>query len=90
MDINILKNYYIYLEYPINTLENDAALNIHWAVKKLFIDRVFNRQDVNILEYFIQGYSQREISNLINIDRRFITKRLKYILNMLSKELDKE
>lgn len=89
MDTNILKNYYIYLEYPINSLENDMALTIHWAVKKLFIDRVFSKQDVDILDYFVQGYSQREIANLLNIDRRYIAKRLKYILNSLSQELDK-
>ena len=90
LDSNTLKNYYIYLEYPLESEENDIALTIHLNVKRLFIDGLFTKQDVDILDYYIQGFSQREISNFINVDRRYLTVRIKYILNTLLKELNRE
>ena len=56
---------------------------------KLFMDGRYTKEDILILENYLMGYSQREISNLMNLDRRYIAKRLKYILYTLSAELDK-
>jgi len=89
MNTEVLKNFFIYAEYPPNSLENDAYLNMYWAIKKLFMDGRYNREDITVLENYLYGYSQREISNLMTLDRRYVAKRLKYILHTLSLELDK-
>jgi hypothetical protein len=89
MNTEVLRNFFVYAEYPMESLEHETYLNIYWAIKKLFMDGRYSREDILILENYLMGYSQRELSNILNLDRRYITKRLKYILYTLSSELEK-
>lgn len=90
MNTDVLKNFFIYAEFPMESPEHEAYLNIYWAIKKLFMDGRYSKEDILILENYLMGYSQRELSNLMSLDRRYIAKRLKYILHTLSTELDKD
>lgn len=89
MTSDTIKNFFMYAEYPMDSPEHETYLNIYWAIKKLFVDGKYSVEDIKILENYLYGYSRREISNIMNLDRRYVSNKLKYILYTLSTELEK-
>lgn len=75
--INVLRNYYVYKEYPLGTEEYEATLNLSVVLKNLLERGVLSNQDLVILSYFVQGFSLRKISEMLDLDRKTVTKNFK-------------
>ena len=90
MTTEALLHFYEYAEYPIESQEYETYLTIYFAIKKLLEDEILISKDLFLLDNYLQGYSYREIANIMNLDRRYVSKRMQYILTELSKELDEQ
>lgn len=75
--IEILKNYFIYKECSIETEEYEAALSLELVIQGLVERGIFSPQDISILNYFLQGFSLRKIAEMLNLDRKTVTKAFK-------------
>lgn len=75
--VDALKNYFYYKEYPLDSPEYELALSIDLIIQNLLKDQVIDKTDVEILNYFLQGFSIRKIANMLNLDRKSVSKRFK-------------
>lgn len=74
-----------------NNIEDiQEILDIQLAVESLLERGNITKQDIELLEKYLEGYSYREMSKMLIMDRRFISRRVKRLCGLIFKELKHE
>lgn len=86
--LEVLQQYYMFVEQPMGSIEYESALNMSLVIKILFERQILDKVDVEILDYFLQGFSLRKIASMLNLDRKSVSKRFKRILVFIGMNYD--
>lgn len=78
--LDVLKQYYMFIEQPMGSTEYESALNMMVVIKTLLERGILDNTDIQLLDYFLQGFSLRKIAEMLNLDRKLVSKRFKRTL----------
>lgn len=63
--------------------EIDLKLDIHFIIKGLLSSKILDDRDLQFLELYLEGYSSREIANILGVDKDTVRLSIPNSLNLI-------